>query len=361
MTMVRCKRCVLPATRPDIFFDAEGICSACRAYERRPTIDWEARKRDLLNLLDRHDGKCIVPSSGGKDSTYQVLTLLELGASPTIVTATTCMLTTIGRQNIDNLARYADTIEISPNKTQRAKLNRIGLEMVGDISWPEHVGIFTIPFRMACSLGVPLMFYGENPLDQYGGPPGSEDAKIMTRRWVSEYGGFLGLRPSDITNVGDMSLYTAPSQDQLDQVGVEAHFLGQYLEWDSHKNAEVAGAHGFRYELPCMANWWPFENQDNSDTFWHDHAMFRKYGYGRLCAQISVDIRMGMIGRMAAMDIVRERDGVIVENYMGIPVFESAKRIGMTGDEFVKVLDKFTNWGLFDRVEDGRLILKEFA
>jgi hypothetical protein len=34
----------------------------------------------------------------------------------------------------------------------RAKLNRLGLELVGDISWPEHVSIFTTPFEAVAGL-----------------------------------------------------------------------------------------------------------------------------------------------------------------------------------------------------------------
>ncbi|CAB4223484.1 hypothetical protein UFOVP1670_74, partial [uncultured Caudovirales phage] len=117
--MNRCKLCVIPDTRPDTQF-TDGVCSACISSARRPQIDWEARKKELIALLDRHHGECIVPSSGGKDSTAQVLMLQELGARVTVVTATTCHLTTIGRKNIDNLARYATTIEVSPNKTVRA-------------------------------------------------------------------------------------------------------------------------------------------------------------------------------------------------------------------------------------------------
>ena len=30
-----CKKCTMPDTRPGITFDAEGVCSACRHYERR--------------------------------------------------------------------------------------------------------------------------------------------------------------------------------------------------------------------------------------------------------------------------------------------------------------------------------------
>src|SRR5690606_4376308 len=137
-------------------------------------IDWVARRSQLEAILER--GKngtgfdCIVPSSGGKDSHYQVLTLINMGARPLVVTASTCYLTKTGRRNIDNLARYATTIEVTPRTDVRAKLNRIGLQLVGDISYPEHLAIFSVPFQIAAKFGIPLIFYGESPQREYGGP-----------------------------------------------------------------------------------------------------------------------------------------------------------------------------------------------
>lgn len=369
--MRRCVRCLYPTSKPDLFFNEQGVCSACVAHEKRKEIDWDERKKELVRILENapKNGSgydVIVPSSGGKDSHWQVLTLIELGARPLVVTATTCHLTPIGRANIDNLARYATTIEVSPNKTVRAKLNRLGLELVGDISWPEHVSIFTTPFKVACDLGIPLIFYGENPQNQYGGPPGTEQAKEMTRRWVTEFGGFLGMRPSDMIGLEgitaqDMQDYMPPSAERLDRVGVTAYFLGQFLPWDSHENARVAKEAGMKQERPSDANWWHAENLDNLDTFWHDHGMYRKFGYGRLCAQICVDIREGLIDRSQAEQIVRERDGLMAEKYMGLSVWDSMRRIGVDKDHAMKILDRFTTWDLFSRVENGRPILKDFS
>lgn len=344
--MNRCTKCVMPNTRPDTPF-VNGVCQACLNYANRPEIDWPARARALSDLLERGRNTsgfdCIVPSSGGKDSHYQVLKLIELGAKPLVVTATTCHLTKIGRMNIDNLARYATTIEVTPDRTTRAKLNRLGMELVGDISWPEHVAIFSIPFRMASALGIPLIFYGENPQDQYGGPQGSEQAQQMTRRWRSEFGGFLGLRPSDLPEVGDLTDYQMPSEKDLEQVGIEAHFLGQYLPWDSHENAAVAAAAGMVQVLPSGANWWYHENLDNAQTGIHDHQMFRKYGYGRACAQVSVDVRTGLLTRGQAMDVVQLRDGMRPNLYMGVHLQEIIERIGLRMDAFDALLDRFTN------------------
>lgn len=358
----------MPTTRPDTAF-IDGVCSACISNEKRKSIDWNSRANELLNILETtpKNGSgfdCIVPSSGGKDSTWQVLKMIELGVRPLVVTATTCHLTSVGRANIDNLARYATTIEVSPNKTIRAKLNKIGLETVGDISWPEHVSIFTAPFQVACQHGIPLIFYGENPQEAYGGPKGTDETKEMTRRWVSEFGGFLGLRPTDIVGMDgitaqDMHDYMPPSDEAIRKVGVRAYFLGQFYQWDSHKNTQVAIDHRFKTSfLPAACNWWDFENLDNAQTGLHDHLMYRKFGYGRGCAQISVDIRYGLITRDEALDFVRRLDGEFPETYMGVPLDDIISPLKITRHDLIKVLARFTNWELFDGFEALKPVLK---
>ena len=85
-----------------------------------------------------------------------------------------------------------------PTLWSARKLNRIGLLEVGDISWPEHVGIFTIPVRAAVQFGVPLIVWGENSQNEYGGPAAASDSNVLTRRWLEEFGGLLGLRVTDL-------------------------------------------------------------------------------------------------------------------------------------------------------------------
>ncbi len=347
--MRRCRTCVMPDTRPDTPF-IDGECAACVSYRRRPLIDWDKRRGALVHLLDRHDGRCIVPSSGGKDSTYQVMTLLELGADVTVVTARTCHLTAVGRRNIDNLARHARTIEVVPNMTVRAKLNRLGLEMVGDISWPEHASIFSVPMKMARALDVRLIFYGENPQDQYGGPLGSEQAMQMTSRWVSEFGGFLGLRADDFVGIeglteGDMEPYTPMSAELVDMHGLEAHFLGQYLPWDSRRNAAIARNAGMFEpdQPPTASNWWRAENLDNAQTGIHDYFMWLKYGFGRGCQQISVDIRSGLITRDHGLDWLRACEGAFPHWYLGTSFREVISAIDVTLEAFQRCVNRFRN------------------
>lgn len=363
--MIRCRLCLYPDTKPDLAF-VDGVCSACRNYAARPEIDWEARKAELCRILDEYSPggsyDCVVPSSGGKDSHYQVLTLIELGARPLVVTASTCHLTRVGRYNIDNLARHATTIEVTPNRTVRAKLNRLGLELVGDISWPEHAAIFSIPFYMAGELGIPLIFYGENPQREYGGPLGAEQAAQMTARWRSEFGGFLGLRPIDFVgregiterDMADYELRVLSAAELYHgEIEPTAFFLGQFIPWDSHENAHIAAEGGMFWQTPpCSANWWKHENLDNAQTGIHDHFMYRKYGYGRGVAQISVDIRSGRITREKALAWAKHNDGKFPQSYEGVLAAEVVDAIGLSWGAFLDLLDQHTNWEIFEKTDD---------
>jgi N-acetyl sugar amidotransferase len=365
--MKRCKKCVYPVNKPDLQFH-EGLCSACRSHLDNPRINWTQRRDQLEKLLrgsrkspDGHD--CIVPSSGGKDSTYQALMIREMGFKPLCVTASTCFLTPMGRHNINALRAHCDTIEVDPDWDVRRKLNVLGQELVGDISWPEHAAIFSVPFRMARDLGMDLIVYGECPQKEYGGPIDSDKATDMTKRWVSEFGGLLGLRPADFVGqdgitAEDMAYYELPTDEDLENI--RAIWLGQFLRWDSHANWEMAKRIGFRCKLPSLANWWEFENLDNAMTGIHDHMMYRKYGYGRLAGQISVDIRKTLMNRSAALDVIKVSDGLFPYEYAGVHLDKVLGYLGKNLSWLDETMDMHTTHELFGETVNRRPILKEF-
>ena len=364
-----CTRCVMPDTKPDLRLDDHGICNACRSYENRKEVDWEKRHAELLQVLDRYrkkDGSnwdCIVPVSGGKDSTFQVLRMLQLGLNPLCVTSTTCDLSEIGRRNIQNLKNYGvDYVEFSPNPAVRRKLNRIGLEQVGDISWPEHVGIVTIPVRAAVQYGVPLLVWGENSQNEYGGPAAAAENNVLDRRWLEEFGGMLGLRVTDLIglegiNARDIIPYTYPSDEELKRVGVTGLFLGHYLPWDGYSNALIVQANGFE-TLPTtvegsVVN---YENLDNHQTGIHDYFKFLKFGFGRATDIACLHLRRGRITRQDAQEMVRRHDGKFPWTYLGKPLEDILAPLEITIDQFIRICDRFTNKKIFLRDAKGNLI-----
>lgn len=368
-----CNRCIMPDTKPDLNIDEEGVCSACRAYERRRDVDWDQRRRELVEVLDRYrrngaNWDCIVPVSGGKDSTYQVVRMLQLGLNPLCVTATTCDLSEIGRKNIQNIKHLGvDYVEFSPNPVIRAKLNRIGLTEVGDISWPEHVGIFTIPVRAAVQFNVPLIVWGENSQNEYGGPASAAQNNVLTRRWLEEFGGLLGLRVSDLSSTyGIESRYLLPYQyptdEELQRVAVTGIFLGFYLPWDGLANALIAQANGFTtLDQAVEGSMVNYENLDNYQTGIHDYFKFLKFGFSRATDIACLHVRRGRITRHDAIEIVRKRDGKFPWTYLGKPLEQILEPLEMTVEEFIKVCDQFTNKKIFCRDASGALVKDRFG
>jgi N-acetyl sugar amidotransferase len=359
----------MPDTKPDLRFE-DGVCNACLNYERRREIDWDARRRELTEILERYrsrDGNyydCIVPVSGGKDSTYQVVRLLQLGANPLCVTATTDSLSDIGRRNIENIKRLGvDYIEVSVNPVIRRRINRLALTQVGDISWPEHVTIFTIPVRVAVQLNIRLIVWGENAQNEYGGPAAAAEDRTLTRRWLEEFGGLLGLRVSDLIGKDgiqqrDLIQYTYPRDEELQQAAVTGLFLGYYLPWDGYQNALIAQAHGFEtYHRTVEGSLVNYENLDNHQTGIHDYFKFLKFAFGRATDLACSHVRRGRLTRRDALELTRIHDGKFPWTYLGKPIEETLAEIDMTIDEFVKVCDRFTTKRLF--VRDARTNLEK--
>ncbi len=364
-----CTVCFLPSTKPDLYFDMSGICAACIAYRGRKMIDWKLRENEFHEIIARirstnkSEWDCIVPVSGGKDSTAQVLKVLELGLNPLCVTSTTCDLSEIGRKNIENIKHLGvDYMEFSPNPRVRAKLNKIGLDQVGDISWPEHVGIFTIPVRAAVQFGVPLIVWGENSQNEYGGPASASQNSVLNRRWLEEFGGLLGLRVSDLAeNYGfkkaDLVPYTYPTDDELATVGVTGLFLGYYFPWEGLTNYFLSQAHGFTsYGRVIEGSVVDYENLDNHQTGIHDYFKFLKYGFGRASDLVSVALRRERITRAQGLNLIKLHDGKYPWTYLGKPLDQILHRIDLTIEEFDVICERFTNRDLFLKDKDGQLI-----
>ena len=97
----RCSKCVLPATMPFIEFDEDGVCNYCRTQQR-----FKAKGRKALEAyINKHKSKhgepdCIVPFSGGRDSTFALHYVKNvLKMNPIAYTYDWGVLTDLGRRN----------------------------------------------------------------------------------------------------------------------------------------------------------------------------------------------------------------------------------------------------------------------
>ena len=367
--MKYCVRCVMPDTKPDLRLDAEGVCNACRSYENRKVIDWDKRKSEMIQVLEKYRSKdqsnydCLIPVSGGKDSTTQVVRMLEYGMNPLCVTATTCDLSELGRKNIANLQRLGvDYIEFTTNRQVRYKLNKFCLEQIGDISWAEHVSIFTTPVRMAVQLNIPLLIWGENSQHEYGGPAGASENNVLNRRWLEEFGGMLGLRVSDLIGVEGiekkhMIPFTYPSDEELQRVGVTGIFLGYYIPWDGYTNVLISQAYGLEtFHKNVETTFVNYENLDNHQAGIHDYFKYLKFGFSRATDIACLHLRRGRLSRRDACEIVKLHDGKFPWTYLDKPLHEILKPLNISVEEFTKICDRFTNKQIFKTDSRGNLV-----
>lgn len=380
MSFTICKKCILPSTKPDLTMDQTGVCSACRRFERRSNVDWDKRWQELINLVDSvpRTGQwdCIIPVSGGKDSTFQALTARNLGLNPLLVTSRTCDISKIGRANIDNLISLGfDHINVSPRQDIRRKLNLFGLEHVGDISWPEHVAMFTIPVRIALNFRIPLIIWGENSQDEYGaGTDAASQSRVLDRQWLEEYGGMNGLRLSDVASIleldeSQLQPYVYPDHDELERIKLTSIFLGSYLPWDGLFNAVVAQAYGLKtYGSLVEGSIVDYENLDNHQNGIHDYFKYLKFGFSRVSDILSILIRRRVLSRGVALDLLGKHERkCFPREHLGKSLDQIINPLELTEEKFVQICDLHTNPHLFEttgagtfvKYDDGTPVLKQ--
>lgn len=363
--MKYCKKCLYPDTKPQLSFDENGVCDACNASEKKDSIDWDMRKKELQQILEKHksnDGSkydCLIPVSGGKDSHFQAHVIKEwFGLNPLLVNFIPTDLIPLGRKNIENLKNQGvDYIEFTPNPKVYREMEKYGLHELGDANWPEHVGIFTVPVQVAVAFKIPIIIWGENPQVEYGGP-GTGD--VLDRKWLEKFGGFWldKVNPVDVMmkqgiEKRHLKPYIYPSDEEIQQVGVRGIFLGQYIKYNIEQVLETVEKIGFsRNPEPKEGTYTDWENLDTKYTGMHDYFKWIKYGFGRTTDHASLDIRKGKLSREEGLEFVKKYEGKIPEKY-----FEDfLNDMEITREKFYEVVDKFANHSLFKKDENGTLL-----
>ncbi len=364
-----CNKCVMPNTKPDLFFDKEGVCDACSSAEKKQqAIDWEKRRKEFETIVKKYKGRnkgnydCVVPVSGGKDSTYQLYLVKHVyKMNPLCVHFEPTYPSEMGRKNLANLQKLgADLISFRPSYDVYTKICKEAFKKVGDHEWPNHVGIFTVPIRIAVQLNIPLIIWGENSQLEYGGPVEAAEKNILNRHWLEEFGGLLGLRVTDLKELGlreeDILPFTYPSDKELKKVGVFSIFLGYYFKWDARRQVELDKKIGFHIKDGPVEGTYPnYENLDDEIVSIHDYFKYIKFGFGRATDHACLDIRNNRLERKDAFKLLAKYDGKLFSER--VKMF--CKRYDMPEKEFYEVVERFANKSIFQPDKSGKLLWKD--
>lgn len=362
-----CKKCVIPDTRPGIQIRADGICSACVGHgEKERFIDWDKRRAVFEAIVDEvkrlNKGyDCIVPVSGGKDSTYQVIKCLDYALRVLAVTWKTPARTEVGQYNLDNLVKLGvDHIDytISPDVERRFMYKT--LVKSGDTAIPMHMALYAIPLRLAVALGIPLVIWGESPHLEYGGTEAERNIDTLDLAWFKTHDILQGTSVKDWTDEDltgkDLAAYRLPGDQEFKTAGIRSLFLGYYFRWDPEENLAISKNHGFRVRAEGpKTGYYDYADIDCDFISIHHYFKWLKFGFTRLFDNLSVEIRNGRMSRKEALKIITERgDQTPYEDIKKLCQF-----LQISEGHFWQIAESFRNRNIWSQ-ENGRWVIKGF-
>lgn len=393
-----CRSCVISNQRPNsaveythtkntakqtIHFDDEGVCDACRvAEQKRRTIDWAERERELVELCNRyrrHDGAydCLVPGSGGKDSFYAAHVLkYKYGMHPLTVTWAPHVYTDWGWRNFQAWIHAGfDNVLVTPNGRVHRLVTRLALETIFHPFQPFIIGQKVLAPKLAHQFNIPLVFYGESEAE-YGNP------RIDTSTARRDFEYFSAGDQSSIylggTSVADLKYrfglddndlqpYLPSDPEDLEKGRVEVHYLGYYLKWHPQSCYYYSVEHGGFEASPerTPGTYSKYNSIDDRIDDFHYYTTLIKFGIGRATYDASQEVRSGDITREEGVALVKrfdcefpERFAEEIFRYLSIPAAEFPVASAMFEQPiidrayFMRLADQFRSPHLWARDND---------
>ena len=323
--LARCTKCVLPETFPFIEFDADGICNYCRHYKVRNQPKPFSRLEELVEPYRRKDGRpdCIVPFSGGRDSTYALhIIKTRLDMNPIAYTYDWGMVTDLGRRNIarvcgklgvENIIVAADIHWKRENIRKnveawlkRPHLGMIPLFMAGDKYFYYYVD------QVKRQTGIALNIWGVNPMENtdfkvgfLGVAPDHEKKYIYSLSLMRQLKLFWGAGKAALSN---LSYLNGSIPDTLGSFASRSlkphrdyHHLYDYMLWDEKVIDTV------------LFDEYDWEKAVDTDTTWrigdgtaafYNYIYYTVAGFSEHDTFRSNQIREGMLDREEALRLI---------------------------------------------------------
>tara|TARA_X000000368_G_scaffold309626_1_gene247575 strand:+ start:1142 stop:2281 length:1140 start_codon:yes stop_codon:yes gene_type:complete len=319
----------MPETAESLSFDESGGCSVCKQIEfKKEEIDWNQRHKDLIELVEEHRGKydydCIVPFSGGKDSTFTLYYLAkELKLKCLVVRFDHLFMRPTVEENCTKTFKKlgVDVIRFSPNWKVVRKLMYESLVRRGDFCWHCHTGIFAYPMHVSLMTKVPLIFWGEPGAEYSSYYSYDEVEEADERRFNLKIN--LGINAEDMhgmldntisdheVTLRDLKPYTYPSRELLMKNKTRSVYLGAYIPWNPREQSALI-AKELDWKGDFVEGVPPEYSYEKIECFMQglrDYIKFLKRGFGRTSHLTSIDIRNGELTREKALELVKEYDG----------------------------------------------------
>tara|TARA_B100001057_G_scaffold492224_2_gene584166 strand:+ start:10379 stop:11467 length:1089 start_codon:yes stop_codon:yes gene_type:complete len=350
--MFWCKNCLNTSTRPRISFDKKGFCNACQWVEEKKKINWSKRQLSLKKffLKKKNDYDCIVPVSGGKDGSYVAYSLKKkFNINPLCVTVRPPLELELGNKNLRNFINSGfDHIHVSPNQKVMKDLNKIGFKYKGFPYYGWLISIFTSVLRIAETMNIDLIVYGEDGEVEYGGSSKSKDEPFFDAIYTKEIyfeGGYEKVLKKIRAKNSEKVFFKFPDNDKLKKIKL-THW-SYYENWDPYRNYLTAKKHcGLNeHTTSNTSTFTNFAQNDQALYSLHTYMMYLKFGFGRATQDAGIEIRRGAMTRPQGLNLVKMYDNHYPKEFINL--YLDYYKISLK--EFNLIIDKWANKKLFKK------------
>ena len=323
----RCTKCLLPETFPFIEYDHNGVCNYCNNYKPQDKVKPIENLKALVEPYRRKNGKpdCIVPFSGGRDSTYSLhIIKKELGLNPIAFTYDWGMVTDLARRNIARVCGKLGVENIIVSADIHWKRENIRKNIQ---AWLKHPSLGMIPLFMAGDkfffyytnqvkkqTGINLNIWGINNLENTefkvgfaGLPPEFDKKRIYSLSMFNQLKLFGYVCKNILKSPGYINQsiwdslgsfaarYIAPKKDY--------YHLFDYYRWDENEINDLI-QHEYHWEtaIDTKSTW---RIGDGTASF-YNYIYHTVAGFSENDTFRSNQIREGMLTREQAMNLIEE-------------------------------------------------------
>ncbi len=352
-----CKKCIMPDSRPRIVFDENGICNACLHSEKKNKINWADREKEFLKLIEEiksHSKKtnahydCVVPWSGGKDSTSIALKLkFEYELNPLLVTFSPLLINECGSFNREEVSKMGfDSVFLSPNQKVSKTLSKRFFTERGNPKVAWDAGVNAGPVQVAINYNIPTVFYAEHGESEYGGLVLNEESeKKRNLREVIEHqiGDFPENWVSHEINIKDLSPYIYPSEERMVKKNLTAYYFSYFFKWSMLENYEYV-----KEKMPSFktnpngrteGTFTDFDSLDDKIDNLYYYMQYIKFGFGRATRDSCRMIQNNQMTRDKAIELARKYDSEFPE----INFNEVLEYLEIDKEQFEVIVDKHRN------------------
>lgn len=347
-----CRNCLMPDTRPRVVFSDKEICNGCLNSISKIQVNWSERRKEFIEMVKKHkrsDGgfDCLVPWSGGKDSSYIAYMLkFEFGLNPLLVTFSPLIPNQIGIQNRNQLLKLGfNHIYFSVDSRVSSYLSKRFFIERGNPKVHWDAGINAVPISLAVRLKIPLVFYAEHGESEYGGKVLSEEhKKIRDITEILEHQ--IGDDPINWVDANiskeDLYPYVLPSEKELNESNIKVTYFAYFFPWDVNYNYQfVKEKIDFKIAEDGRTEG-TFTNYDSLDDYVdgiYYYMQYIKFGFGRATRDASRLIQRGKLNRKEGLKMVKKYDDEFPANHFK----HNLDFLKINETEFAEIVDKHRN------------------